>query len=98
MSLSPPSTFLCVAGSCTVVDKNSHTIGARQLGSLKSENSQDYGHENCIGVADKAVLQKVDKYPGQNDCKKQKNKNTITPPKRPENTARTCRLRKTPQL
>jgi hypothetical protein len=30
MSLSPPSTFLCVAGSCTVVDKNAHTIGAIQ--------------------------------------------------------------------
>ncbi len=28
MSLSPPSTFLCVAGSCTVVDKNADTIGA----------------------------------------------------------------------
>jgi hypothetical protein len=28
MSLSSPSTFLCVAGSCTVVDKNAHTIGA----------------------------------------------------------------------
>ncbi len=28
MSLSPPSTFLRVAGSCTVVDKNAHTIGA----------------------------------------------------------------------
>jgi hypothetical protein len=27
-----PSTFLCVAGSCTVVDKNAHTIGARQKG------------------------------------------------------------------
>ncbi len=25
---SPPSTFLCVAWSCTVVDKNAHTIGA----------------------------------------------------------------------
>ncbi len=32
MSLSPPSTFLCVSGSCTVVDKNAHTIGAIQLG------------------------------------------------------------------
>ncbi len=31
MSLSPPSTFLCVAGSCTVVDKNAHTIGAIQV-------------------------------------------------------------------
>jgi hypothetical protein len=30
MSLSPPSTFLCVAGSCTAVDKNAHTIGAIQ--------------------------------------------------------------------
>jgi hypothetical protein len=30
MSLSSPPTFLCVAGSCTVVDKNAHTIGARQ--------------------------------------------------------------------
>ncbi len=28
MSLSPPSTFLCVAWSCTVVDKNAHTVGA----------------------------------------------------------------------
>jgi hypothetical protein len=31
MSLSPPSTFLCVTGSCTVVDKNAHTIGAIHL-------------------------------------------------------------------
>jgi len=31
MSLSSPSTFLCVAGSCTVVDKNAHTMGARQM-------------------------------------------------------------------
>jgi hypothetical protein len=31
MSLSPPSTFLCVVGSCTVVDKNAHTIGAIQV-------------------------------------------------------------------
>ncbi len=30
MSLSPPSTFLCVAGSCTVVDKNAHTFGTIQ--------------------------------------------------------------------
>ncbi len=29
MSLSSPSTFLCVAGGCTIVDKNAHTIGAR---------------------------------------------------------------------
>ncbi len=28
--------------------------------------------EYCIGAADEAVLKKVDKYPGQNDCKKTK--------------------------
>jgi hypothetical protein len=31
VSLSPPSIFLCVAWSCTVVDKNDHTIGAIQV-------------------------------------------------------------------
>jgi hypothetical protein len=31
VSLSPPSTFLCVAWSCTVVDKKYHTIGAIQV-------------------------------------------------------------------
>ena len=32
VSFSSPSTFLCVAGgSCTVVDKNAHTIGARHI-------------------------------------------------------------------
>jgi hypothetical protein len=30
VSLSPPSTFLCVTWSCTVVDKNAHAIGAIQ--------------------------------------------------------------------
>jgi hypothetical protein len=38
MSLSPPSTFLRVAGSCTVVDKNAHTIGAIQQPSTAWEN------------------------------------------------------------
>jgi hypothetical protein len=42
MSLSPPSTFLCVAGSCTVVDKNAHTVGAIQYHMLK-KNKQNLG-------------------------------------------------------
>ncbi len=36
MSLSPSLTFLCVAGSCTVVDKNAHTIGAIQTKTLET--------------------------------------------------------------
>jgi hypothetical protein len=41
MSLSSPSTFLCVAGSCTVVDKNAHTIGARQSETRKFKDLQE---------------------------------------------------------
>ncbi len=40
MSLSPPSTFLCVAWSCTVVDKNDHTIGAIHLAWRAGTNSR----------------------------------------------------------
>jgi hypothetical protein len=38
VSLSSYSTFLCIAASWTVVDKNIHTIGAKQGGSKKPGN------------------------------------------------------------
>jgi hypothetical protein len=54
MSLSSPSTFLCVAGNCTVVDKNAHTICARH-GVLK--NYEFYVDFKFVEIDSKMVLE-----------------------------------------
>jgi hypothetical protein len=56
MSLSPPSTFLCVAGSCTVVDKNAHTIGA-----IHQQCCGIFNPKNCYSVLENKIR---DVHPG----------------------------------
>jgi hypothetical protein len=64
VSLSSPSTFLCVAGSCTVVDKNAHTMGARHNEYFEEHIFSSYEHifklfVKCVCAKIGAFTQKI---------------------------------------